>query len=209
MRETRGGLDTVFHDVPGPIAERMRILEGLDAEHRSGDMPHLERLRQVPRVTGKLLALMASLVPAGTYLEIGTSGGYSALWISLACRERGRRLTTFELSGAKIELAQATFTAAGVGDVIELVPGDARENIPHYEGVSFCFLDAEKEVYADCYELVVPKMVPGGVLLADNVISHEEILRPMIDAALADPRTDSLVVPIGSGVLMARRLEWP
>ncbi len=199
----------MFHDIPGPIAERMRVLEGLDAEHRNGDTPRFERLRQVPRVTGEFIAIVAALAPAGTYLEIGTSGGYSALWISLACRERGTRLTTFELSDAKIDLAKATFTEAGVGDLVELVPGDARENLPSYENVSFCFLDTEKELYMECYEIVVPNMVPGGILLADNVISHEETLRPMIDAALADPRMDSVVAPIGSGVLMGRRLEWP
>ena len=74
------------------------------------------------------------------------------------------------------------------------------------QNVAFCFFDAEKEVYADCYEKVVPNMVPGGVLVADNAINHEKTLRPMPDRALSDPRVDAMIVPIGEGELICRRI---
>ena len=71
--------------------------------------------------------------------------------------------------------------------------------------MGFCFLDAEKEVYEACYSVVVPRLVPGGMLIADNAIDHRETLQSMLDAALIDERVDALVVPIGKGELVCRR----
>ena len=86
--------------------------------------------------------------------------------------------------------------------MIDLVPGDARARLSDYKKIAFCFLDAEKDVYQECYDIVIPNMVPSGILVADNVISHEEILKPMVEHTLDDERVDALVVPIGSGVLV-------
>lgn len=196
----------MFHDIPESVLSRMRFLEAMDGRQRIDGTDHLDRLRQVEPLTGRFLAILAAGAPAGTWLEIGTSGGYSALWISLACRAVGGKLTTFEVLESKAAIARETFEKAGVAPLIDLVVGDARRHLAEYEGVSFCFLDAEKEYYDECYEAVVPRMVTGGVLTADNVISHEEILQPMVDRALRDERVDAVVVPIGSGVLVARRV---
>ncbi len=196
----------MFHDIPQEITDRMRFLECMDADDRNAGKPSLERLRQVPPLTGRFLAVLAASAPAGTYIEIGTSGGYSGLWTSLALRATGRKLTTFEVLDAKVKLATETFRVAGVADIIEIVQGDARDHLANYTDVSYCFLDAEKDTYQDCFDLVVPNMVPGGILAADNVISHEDVLRPMIDQSIADERVDALVVPIGSGVLLCRRI---
>jgi caffeoyl-CoA O-methyltransferase len=196
----------VFHDIPAKVLKRMRYLERLDARHRRDDISHFSRLRQVPPATGRFLALVAASAPEGAFLEIGTSGGYSALWLSLACREAGRKLTTFEMDEGKIELARETFRSAGIEDVVELVAGDARRYLGDYKDVAFCFLDAEKAHYMDCYELVVPNLVPGGLLVADNVISHQETLGKMVRKTLRDGRVDSLIVPIGSGELVCRRI---
>jgi predicted O-methyltransferase YrrM len=184
----------------------MRFLEAMDGRQRIDGTDHLDRLRQIPPVTGRFLAVLAASAPPGAWLEIGTSGGYSALWISLACRAVGGKLTTFEVLESKAALARETFQEAGVEPLVDLVFGDARDHLAEYGDVSFCFLDAEKEYYDACYEAVVPRMVTGGVLVADNVISHEEILQPMVDRALRDDRIDAVVVPIGSGVLVARKV---
>lgn len=148
---------------------------------------------------------MLASAPAGHVLEIGTSGGYSGLWLSLACRLRGDRLTTFELLPDKASRAAETFRLAGVEAHIEQVVGDARQHLAAYPGTAFCFLDAEKEIYRDCYELVVPNLVPGGLLAADNTTSHPE-LQPFIDQAYADRRVDALVIPIGKGILLCRKI---
>jgi caffeoyl-CoA O-methyltransferase len=192
----------MFNNLPAPIAERMAYLERLDKQHRSINAPSEIRLRQVPRETGKFLSIMASMAPAGTYLEIGTSGGYSALWLAVVCRELGRNLVTFEILPQKVNIARETFHAAQVEDVVELVPGDARDYLGNHRNISFCFLDAEKEMYAECFEKIVPNMVKQGILIADNVISHKDVLNDMVENALSDQRVDAMVVPIGSGLLL-------
>jgi predicted O-methyltransferase YrrM len=183
----------------------MRNLEALDARDRTDGTPRLRRLRQIPPETGRFLAILAATTPEGRWIEIGTSAGYSTLWIALACREIGRTVTTFERLPEKVELARETFAEAGVEDVVELVPQDARERLHSIDHVSFCFIDAEKELYGALYELVVPRLVPGGLLVADNAINHRETLQPMLDRALFDSRVDATVVPVGKGELVCRR----
>ena len=196
----------MFQTIPEPILQRMAYLEKIDARDREDGTPRLERLRQIPPVTGRFLALMAAGAPDGAFVEVGTSAGYSSLWLGLACRARGARLTTFEVLEAKVRLARETIAMTGTADVIELVHGDAREYLAEIDGLAFCFLDAEKEVYVDCYELAASKFVPGGLFLADNLTNHAETLRPFRERVERDPRFDALVVPVGKGVLLARRV---
>jgi predicted O-methyltransferase YrrM len=196
----------MFESISSAMLSRMRELEAIDLRDRTDGTPHSKRLRQVPPETGKLIALLAASAPAGRCIEIGTSAGYSTLWLALACRATGRRLTTFEIDAAKVEIARATFAAAGVTDAIEQVHGDALAHLPDCrDDIAFCFLDAEKDLYQPAYDLVVPRMVPGGILVADNAISHEAQLRPMLDYALRDERMDAVLVPIGQGDLICRK----
>ena len=195
----------MFHHIPPALAARMRVLETIDAQDRDDGTPRLERLRQVPPETGRFVALLAAAAPPGTIVEIGTSAGYSTLWLALACREAGRTLTTFEILPEKASLARETFRTAGVEDLVKLIEGDALEHLMRFPQIGFCFLDAEKEVYGRCYDMVVPRLVPGGLLVADNATNHYETLAPMITASLADERVDAIVVPIGKGELVCRR----
>ena len=192
-------------DVPEPILARMRYLEGIDARGRSDGTPRMERLRQITPEVGRFLALLAAGAPPGRNVEIGTSAGYSTLWLALACREAGRRITTFEILDEKAEFARQTFEVAGVWDVVDLVHGDALFHLSKTNDIGFCFLDAEKEIYGQCYEAVVPNLVSGGILVADNAINHEATLRPMLDRALSDERVDAMIVPIGKGELVCRK----
>jgi predicted O-methyltransferase YrrM len=195
----------MFDDIPKPILERMKYLEEIDTQDRSDGTSRLKRLRQIPSETGKFIALLAATAPAGQYLEIRTSAGYSTLWLALACRLIGRKITTFEIFDEKAELARQTFEKADVSDVVDFVHANVLDHLPDCAGVSLCFLDAEKEIYSECYDVVVPKMVSGGILVADNAINHEETLRPMLNRALSDNRVDVLIVPIGKGELVCRK----
>lgn len=196
---------TIFNDISAPTLERMAELEAVDARDRADSTPRMQRLRQIPPESGRFLALMTAAAPKGQFIEIGTSAGYSALWISLALRGRAVKLHTFEVLPEKVELAHETFRLAGIEDRVELIAADARQHLADYPQIAFCFLDAEKEVYADCYDLVVPNLVPGGLLLADNVVSHQTELEPFVEHAYADPRVDAVVVPIGKGLLLCRK----
>lgn len=195
----------MFHDIPLSILLEMQSLEAMDAQDRVDGTVRLQRLRQIPPETGRFLCLLAAESPAGSWIEIGTSAGYSTLWLALACRERAQQITTFEIMPAKSAMARATFKSAGVTDIVTLVEEDFLNYVDRLGDISFCFLDAEKEVYAPCYEAVVPRLVPGGLLVADNAINHEETLRPVLERALSDPRVDALVVPVGKGELICRK----
>lgn len=195
----------MFDSIPPGMAARMAELEKIDAADRVDGTERMKRLRQVPSEIGRLIAMLASIAPEGRYLEIGTSAGYSTMWLSLACRELGRRITTFEVLPPKVALARETFRQAGIEDVVELVYGDARAHLPRFENIAFCFLDAEKEVYFDCYELLIPRMVRGGLLVADNAINHASTLAPFLGRALSDPRVDAIVLPINNGELIVRK----
>jgi predicted O-methyltransferase YrrM len=138
-------------------------------------------------------------------IEIGTSAAYSTLWLWLACRERAERLVSFEVLAAKHALARQSLAEAGILDEVDLQLGDARAHLSSLDEIGFCFLDAEKDVYRDCYDQVVPRLVPGGLLVADNAISHREDLQGMLDAALADERVDAMIVPVGMGELLCRK----
>ena len=195
----------MFHDIPASIAEVMGDLERRDQIDRDDGTTQRERLRQIPRETGHFLALLAASAPDGTWIEIGTSAGYSALWLSLACRARSRTLTTYEVLADKAARARATFKKAEVEDIVVLVEADFLEHVEQLGDVSFCFLDAEKGDYTRCYEAVVPHLVSGALLVADNVISHQQELEDFVNMALSDARVDALVVPIGKGELVCRR----
>lgn len=195
----------MFLDIPQAMLDRMHYLEAIDAQDRVDGTQRLKRLRQIPPETGKFIALLAATAPAGETIEIGASAGYSTLWLALACRETGRTVTTFEVLEEKVKLARETFAAADVEDIVHLMVGDAREHLPHYKDIAFCFLDAEKEVYQTCYETVIPNLVKGGLLVADNAINDQESLQPMLDRALNDERMDALIVPIGKGELVCRK----
>ena len=184
----------------------MYFLEEIDSRDRNNGTPRLERLRQIPPETGKFLSILAACAPKGEFIEIGTSAGYSTLWISLACKLVGIKVTTFEILKEKIKLAKETFRKTNMEKHIELIEADARNYLNNYKNIAFCFLDAEKEIYEDCYDLVIPNMVKGGILIADNAINHYETLKPMINKALSDQRVDALIVPIGKGELLCRKL---
>lgn len=195
----------MFHSIPAEMLERMSRLETIDARDRSDGTGRMQRLRQIPPETGRFLALLAAMAPAGPHIEIGTSAGYSGMWLALACREKSTTLTTFEVLQEKAKLAEETFRIAGVASTVRLVVGDAREYLESISEIAFCFLDAEKDVYIDCYELIVPRLRPGGILVADNAINHRAALQPMLDRALSDTRVDAMIVPIGKGELVCRR----
>ena len=105
-----------------------------------------------------------------------------------------------------MRLARETFAVAQVEDVVELVHGDVRDGLAGVDGISFAFLDSEKEDYAELYELVVPKLVRGGLLVADNVVDFRDAVQPMLDRAATDERVDAVVVPFLTGQLLCRRL---
>ena len=196
----------MFDSISNAMKERMRYLETEDARDRRDGTPQPQRLRQIPPITGRFLAILAAGAPHGRVVEIGTSAGYSTMWLSLACRERECGITTFEVLDNKAALARETFARSGIEDVVNFVHGDARDHLGGMKEIAFCFLDANKDIYQSCYDLVVPNLVNGGLLLVDNVISHAAFLERFVQNAAKDERVDAVVVPIGKGLLLCRKI---
>ncbi len=196
----------MYHTIPEQIKDCMRELESRDIAERTSDLPVGQRLRQVSPDTGKFLAMLCLDVPKGMIVEVGTSGGYSGLWLSLACKQRGVKLTTFEVNEEKVRMARETFQKAGVDSTINVIHGDVREYISRFPPTAFCFMDAEKDVQQDVYDLIVPNMVSGGMLVANGALAQTDQLSMYLAHAYRDPRVDTLLVPIGRGLLICRKI---
>jgi caffeoyl-CoA O-methyltransferase len=198
----------MVQNIPKPILDRMKELEAIDTQDRQDGTPRIKRLRQIPPETGKVLAFLAGMAPQqGAWLEVGTSAGYSALWLSLAAKPRGRTLYTFELLPEKAALARETFKKAKVEDAVELKNGDARGHIGDFAEVAFCFIDCEKEMYAEIFELVGPNLVPDGLIVVDNILSHKSELNDFIAGVESHETLITVILPVGSGLMVSRKVS--
>ena len=193
--------------VPARIRSAMRALEQRDAADRVDGTPRNERLRAVLPEVGQFLCTLAVAADAREIVEVGTSGGYSTLWLAVAARRTGGRVTTFEVDPAKVGLATQSFAEAGVADLVELRAENALDGLSAFTGaVDLVFLDAEKEDYGSFLGALVASLRPGGLLVADNLLSHADALEGFRAAALGHPGLSGLVVPIGRGELVAVRV---
>jgi predicted O-methyltransferase YrrM len=198
----------MFQEIPQVILDRMKELEEIDGRDRQDGTPHLKRMRQIPPETGRVLAFLAASAPTnGAWLEIGTSAGYSSLWLSLAARYRSKTLITFELLPEKVALARETFEKTKVKGFVELKHGDARGHLSDYAEVAFCFVDCEKEMYQEIFERVAPNLIIDSLLIFDNVISHQQALEKFLEVVASDPNFDQVTLPVGKGLLVCRKIN--
>lgn len=185
----------------------MSRLERQDADERARGTSRDVRLRQIGPEVGRFLHTLVLARRPHTVVEVGTSGGYSTIWLATAARHAGAAVTTLELDPVKVEAATANLRDAGVDDVATIVAGDAFAWLrARQEPVDFVFLDAEKEDYVAYFDLIVPLLPPGGVLVADNVLSHARELAAFQERAIRDARLSAVVVPIGRGELLAAKI---
>ena len=176
-------------------------LEAEDAEERARGLPPEQRSRQVARTTGQFLFSFVAPQADCEVLELGGSRGYSTIWLAAGVRHLGGRVLSLESDPAKVEAWRANVEEAGLGDTAELLPGDALETLPQVDDVfDLVFLDAEKELYEPLFELARPQLEPGAVVIADNVLSHEDVLGAYSQARQADPTLESLTVPLDRGL---------
>ncbi len=196
-----------MHLVPHAVRAAMASLEARDTADRIDGTSRSRRLRAISPEVGSFLLTLALGSRSRTIVEIGTSAGYSTLWLAVAARQTDGRVITFEIDPAKVELARATFADAEVEDRVELRPIDGAVGLAALAGTAdLVFIDAEKEDYLRLLDPAIDALRPGGMLIADNLISHEADLADFRETALADPRLGGLVVPIGRGELVAVRL---
>jgi caffeoyl-CoA O-methyltransferase len=176
-------------------------LEVEDAEERARGVPREQRARQVARTTGQFLFAFVSPQTDCEVLEIGGSRGYSSIWLAAGVRNLGGRLLSLESDPAKVEAWHANVEEAGLAEWAELIAGDAFETLPPIADVfDVVFLDAEKEQYEVLFTIARAKLEPGAVVIADNVLSHQETLAAYSQARQADPTLESVTLPLDRGL---------
>jgi predicted O-methyltransferase YrrM len=165
-------------------------------------------MMNVPEEDGRLLRLLTETVGAKNVVEIGTSNGYSGIWFSLALRTTGGKLTTFEIDAGRASLARENFKRAGVEQYITLVEGDAHEEITRIEDpIDLLFLDADKEGYLDYLDKLLPRVRPGGLIVAHNM-NARQAHPPFVKAITTNPNLETLFVHMdhaGVAISMKKR----
>jgi len=179
------------------------LLDELARFGDDNDARETERARRMLNITpetGRLLWILVRSARATRILEVGTSNGYSTIWLADAARATGGRVTTLELNPAKVKLARENLARAGLADRVEVLEGRAVDALGTLPGpLDFVFLDADRGNYLTYLELVVPRLVPGGLLVADNVSSHAQELHDYLARVKSHPALFSVTVPVGKG----------
>ncbi|HEY3889635.1 MAG TPA: class I SAM-dependent methyltransferase [Caulobacteraceae bacterium] len=156
--------------------------------------------------TGRLINILAKGLKSPNILEIGTSYGYSGIWLAEAARAAGGRLTTLELQDYKSAYAREMSVKAGLAEHVDFKVGDALELIAALPaGIDFVLLDLWKDLYAPCLEAFYPKLNAGAIIVADNMIrpGGDEVLR-YAKAVRAKPGMETIRLPVGSGLDISR-----
>lgn len=175
-------------------------MEADDAADRDADVPISQRSLAVGPDSGRLLFALVAPNAGCEVLEIGSSHGYSTIWLAAAARILGGRVVTLEQEPGKIEVWRRNIADAGLEEWVELVAGDAKETLRDLEdGFDVVFLDAWKDDYEVLFELARTKLDPGGVVVADNVTTSSTVAA-YAAARQADPTLVSVTVPIGHGL---------
>lgn len=190
----------------------MTALEALKAELEQfglhNDRTITERPRRmlnITRDTGAFLSVLVRATGARRVLEIGTSNGYSTLWLAEATLALGGSVVTLEHSAYKIELATANFARSGLAHGIDIVQGDAG---PYLQAaapgsVDLIFLDSERPEYAGWWPALKNVLRPGGLLVVDNATSHPLEMAPLVALITADRSFSTSLVPVGNGEFLA------
>ncbi len=149
---------------------------------------------------GAFLRGLVEKVHAKRALEVGTSNGYSSIWIAMGLRRTGGHLQTLEIDPGRARLAGENFRAAGVDSLVTLTLGDARKEIPALSGpFDFVFIDAWKQDYVLYLNDVLPKVRPGGVIVAHNVTDLRDELQDFIHAVQTNPQLKTTIENPGPG----------
>ena len=186
------------------------VLVELEQFGKANDAAATERARRmlnITRATGEFLAVLVKATMARRVLEIGTSNGYSTLWLANAARAIAGAVTSVELAQYKIALAATNFARAGLASHISLVHDDAGRLLERSATSAFdlIFLDSERPQYPAWWPDVRRVLRPGGLLIVDNAVSHRDEMSPFIALVQADRAFSTCLVPVGNGEFLAAR----
>ena len=189
------------------LLELLETLARFGEDNDAVETARPRRMLNVTRDTGRLLWILAGAVRAARILEVGTSNAFSTIWLADAARAIGGRVTTLEVNPDKIARARGNLASACLESVVDVVEGPAAESLARLPGpFDLVFLDADRPSYLTYLELVVPRLRPGGLLVADNVTSHASELADFLARVKSHPQLFSVTVPIGNGEEIALKI---
>ncbi len=185
-------------------------LEEQDRAEREAGMPAKQRSRQVAPTTGRFLFTLAASQAGIEVLEVGGSRGYSSIWLAAGARVLGGRVVSLEHDPEKCAAWRENVATAGLEEWAELVEGDAFETLRRTSDVfDLVFMDAEKDDYEALFGLIRPLVDAGGLVVADNVLSHADPLAAYSAARQADPALVSVTLPLDRGLELTLALTEP
>jgi len=148
---------------------------------------------------GRFLRVLVATRGAKSILEIGGASGYSGIWLGLGARESGGKVVSIEYDPQRAKEAAENISRAGLTDVVRVVPGDAFKEIPKLQGTfDFVFLDAWKPDYQKFFDMVFPRLTPGGLFTAHNVINKKTDMEPFLKTIQTHPQLFTSIVSPGS-----------
>jgi len=163
----------------------------------------------IARETANFLSILIKTAKTKNMLEIGTSNGYSGIWFGLALKETQGHLTTIEFWDKRQNVAIENFKKTGVNDIITPKLGSAfpimQKMYEDGEKFDFIFIDANKKEYIEYFELADKMLVDGGIIAADNVLSHEEKVKPFVEKISNNPHYQVQILDLPAGLLLARK----
>lgn len=164
----------------------------------------------ISRITAEFLTILIREENAKNVLEVGTSNGYSGIWLAKAVKQTGGHLTTIEFWDKRLDIAKENFKLCGVDDVVTTLKGsacDLLEELPEDYIIDLAFVDANKSEYIKYFELIDKHLKAGGIIACDNVLSHEAKCKPFIDAINSHPNYENVVLPLPAGLSIGRKLK--
>ena len=186
------------------LTQILAELETQGREHDAGQAEHSRRLLNLEPDTGRLISILVQSGRKTRGLEIGTSNGYSTLWLADAVRQTGGSLVSIDLSAEKHALADVNLKRAGLREYVTLLTGDAADVLAGLtDPYDFVFLDADRRQYPALLPLLLPRLLPGALLLADNVHSHPSEIADYLAAIAAMPDFVCIVISVGKGLSIA------
>ena len=190
----------------GDLLETLKAdLEGFGEANDAATNERPRRMLNITRDTGDFLAVLVRATVARRVLEIGTSNGYSTLWLADAARAIGGAVTTVEVAEYKIGLASANFARSGLSPFITLIHEDAGRLLRRTDQSAYdlIFLDSERPEYPGWWPHLRRVLRPGGLLIVDNATSHVEQMAPFVALVTADPEFATCLIPVGNGEFLA------
>jgi predicted O-methyltransferase YrrM len=194
-----------------PVMSEAKIITSVVDEQSLEVLQELEKTASdfwnIAPDSANFLNMLIKISDSKNVLEVGTSNGYSGVWLAKALKVTGGKLTTIEFYEKRIVMAQENFKMCGVDDIITVLQGSACNVLQTIEGeIDFAFIDANKSEYVKYFDIINPKLKVGGIIACDNITSHPDKVASFVDKIQADPNYQVEILDLPAGMLLAYKL---